>query len=86
MKKRVSSTFSLAKLEETVRISSDMERIVDWVGVLRALSLPDVEYFYPPNIELKKRNDLVIEFTDNKSLVSLAPSFEDGFFKVPRVI
>lgn len=86
MKNGVFSTYSLAKLEETGRISSDMEKIVDWVGALRALSLPDVEYFYPPYIELKKRNDVAIEFADNKSLVSLAPFFKDGFFRVPRVI
>ncbi len=86
MEKSVSSVYVLAKLEETGKISRDMERIVEWVGVLKSLSLPETEYFYPPNIKLKKREDKVIKFSDGRALISLAPSFKEGFFKVPRVI
>ncbi len=87
-KDELSYFFHLSNISEEGKgkLLSDIENILKWVSGLITIPLPEIEHFYLPSIELKRRNDKPEEFDGKEDLLNLGPSLANRYFKVPKVL
>jgi len=68
-------------------LAADLSTMLTLVEQLQAVDTKDVEPMaHPANAELLLRDDEVSEPNQRETLQAPAPSTEDGYFLVPRVI
>lgn len=67
--------------------SREMSSIVDFVGQMSELDIDGIEPLANPLDQTQRlRADVVTETNQRDQLQAIAPSVEDGLFRVPRVI
>lgn len=68
-------------------LASELSQVLDLVEQLQAIDTEGVEPMaHPANASLMLREDEVLEHESRDELQAPAPSVEDGYFLVPRVI
>lgn len=72
---------------ELDRAKDDITRIIDMIKAMRAVDTEGVEPLaHPAHAVQRLRRDEVCEDPDPKRLQSGAPSAQEGFYLVPRVV
>lgn len=90
-KKDIESIAHLARLgiepEDLEPLASDLSTVLGLVERLQAIDTTGVEPMaHPASASLWLREDAVTEGNQRENLQSPAPSTQDGYFLVPRVI
>lgn len=90
-KKEVQNIAELAKLklsnEYIMKFTSQFEEILDYIGQLNELKTDDADPIGQPLIErLKLADDEVKSFDNINKLTANAPDFNEGFFRVRKII
>ena len=90
-KEQVKKVAELARIElsekEIDHHSEQLEKILDYINQLEKINTDDIPCTTRA-IEVVNvvRNDKNEKFLDNEAILDLAPSREDDFFKVPKII
>ncbi len=90
-KEQVKKVSKLARLElneeEIEHHSKQLEKILDYIDQLEKINTENVPCTTRA-IEVVNvlRNDINQKFEENESILNLAPSREENFFKVPKII
>jgi aspartyl-tRNA(Asn)/glutamyl-tRNA(Gln) amidotransferase subunit C len=75
------------KEDEKDEIIPQLEEILNYFKVIDEIDTKNVEpMFHPPIQRLNFREDKNIKFFDREDLEKIAPFFENGFIKVPKII
>jgi len=93
-KKQIDKISKLSRLklteEEQLKIPEQLEKILEYVDQLKELDTSAVKPIEQPLGSLMSRlrlnADEVSEFKEKKKLHEIAPDFEDGFYRVKKVI
>jgi aspartyl-tRNA(Asn)/glutamyl-tRNA(Gln) amidotransferase subunit C len=90
-KEQVEYIATLARLklqdDEIADVVEKLSSIVDFVDQLQAAPTDDVEPMaHPLNMSQRLRADEITEFDQRDQVQKNAPSVEDGYYLVPRVI
>ncbi|QZA33318.1 Asp-tRNA(Asn)/Glu-tRNA(Gln) amidotransferase subunit GatC [Hydrogenibacillus sp. N12] len=73
--------------EERESVGKELEDILDFVDVLRAVDVDGVEpTVHPVPLQLFMREDEPVRRHDREALLARAPEAEGGTFRVPRVL
>lgn len=73
--------------EEAQDLTQDLNRIIDWVGLLQAAPTQNVKPIAHPHDESAPlREDSITEQHETEILMANAPHEHDNFFLVPRVL
>ncbi|MBE3562641.1 MAG: Asp-tRNA(Asn)/Glu-tRNA(Gln) amidotransferase subunit GatC [Hydrogenibacillus schlegelii] len=73
--------------EERESVGKELEEILDFVEVLRAVDVDGVEpTVHPVPLQLFMREDEPVRRHDREALLARAPDAEGGTFRVPRVL
>lgn len=88
---KISSLAHLARLgiepDALAPLAADLTNVLDLVEQLQAIDTDGVEPMaHPASASLWMREDEVTEFDQRDTLQAPAPSTQDGYFLVPRVI
>jgi aspartyl-tRNA(Asn)/glutamyl-tRNA(Gln) amidotransferase subunit C len=86
--KKIAHLARIALDEEKIpEYSREMSSIVDFVGQMSAINVDGVEPLANPLDQTQRlRADVITETNQRDALQAIAPSVEDGLFRVPRVI
>ena len=90
-KEQVKKVAELARIElndeEIVHHAEQLEKILDYINQLEKINTDNVACTTRA-IEVVNvlRNDINEKFKENESILDLAPSREDDFFRVPKII
>ncbi len=90
-KEQVKKVAELARIElneeEIGNHAEQLEKILDYINQLEKINTDDVPCTMRA-IEVVNvlRKDINEKFLDNEKIMDLAPSREDNFFKVPKII
>jgi len=71
----------------TARAAQDLHRIIDMIDTMQAVDTEGVEPMaHPLDATQRLRDDVVTEEVDQARFQASAPSTEDGYYLVPRVV
>ena len=90
-KKTVTTISYLSRLkideEKEEKITNDLENIIKFVGQLNDIDTSDIEPLSNPlEKTAKTRDDIVTADNLKKELLEIAPSSNEDYFLVPRVV
>ncbi|CDZ79055.1 Aspartyl/glutamyl-tRNA(Asn/Gln) amidotransferase subunit C [Legionella massiliensis] len=75
------------KSESNPHLAAEVNSIMDFVEELRQVDTSDIApLFHPLDLHQRLRNDEISEQDCSDALARIAPSFEDGYYQVPKVI
>ena len=83
------ATLARLSLDEnaTARAQQDLHNIVDMIDAMQAIDTEGVEPMaHPLDATQRLRDDVVTEEVDAAQFQANAPSTEDGYYLVPRVV
>ncbi|XP_009757430.1 glutamyl-tRNA(Gln) amidotransferase subunit C, chloroplastic/mitochondrial [Nicotiana tabacum] len=97
MKSSVLEPPDVPRLAETARISlipqqveefaPKIRQVIDWFGQLQAVDLQSIEPALRADTEGDNlRDDVPEKFENREALISVVPSFEEPYIKVPKVL
>ena len=72
--------------EEVTRYSQELSKILDLMDQLNALDLSTVDTSLDTDAPVVLREDDAARTLDREAILQLAPSEEEGFFRVPKIL